>query len=272
MLHDIGKLEAYNDDPLAIDMTDLGRLQGEIPLGYYRVRSEIESIEGFDPDLAQSVLHIILSHHGSLEHGSPVGRATREGTVVHMMDNLGGKLGRFDRIERTAVANGWEVIQLRHGTFRKSVFAKQGGKALQTVMETKLSDYHFQALVWKRDAKSMRAAVIEADSSCKKLIESLSDDEVVKLFYDVGGHDHQAILEAFEHKNNSGPSMSSSAPLRPMQVWDALRAARSGSAKTGPVNSVGKKPGPIAFAVMPSRDQASAMPRVSWATPALEAP
>lgn len=104
-----------------------------------------------------------------------------------------------DRIERTAVANGWEVIQLRHGTFRKSIFAKQGGKALQTVMETKLSDYHFQALVWKRDAKSMREAVIAADSSCKKLIESLSDDEVVRLFYDVGGHDHQAILEAFEH-------------------------------------------------------------------------
>ena len=101
LLHDIGKLEAYNDDPLAIDMTDLGRLQGEIPLGYYRVRREIESIEGFDPDLAQSVLHIILSHHGSLEHGSPVVPATREATLVHMMDNLGGKLGSFDRIERT---------------------------------------------------------------------------------------------------------------------------------------------------------------------------
>jgi len=100
LLHDVGKLEAYNDDPLAIDMTDLGRLQGEIPLGYYRVRCEIEAIEGFDPDLAQSVLHIILSHHGSLEHGSPVVPATREATLVHMMDNLGGKLGSFDRIER----------------------------------------------------------------------------------------------------------------------------------------------------------------------------
>lgn len=101
LLHDIGKLEAYNDNPLAIDMTDLGRLIGEIPLGYYRVRREIESIEGFDPDLARAVLHIILSHHGTLEHGSPVTPATREATLVHMMDNLGGKLGSFDRIERT---------------------------------------------------------------------------------------------------------------------------------------------------------------------------
>jgi 3'-5' exoribonuclease len=101
LLHDVGKLEAYNDDPLAIDMTDLGRLQGEIALGYYRVRRQIEAIEAFDPDLAQSVLHIILSHHGSLEHGSPVVPATREATLVHMMDNLGGKLGSFDRIERS---------------------------------------------------------------------------------------------------------------------------------------------------------------------------
>ena len=108
LLHDIGKLEAYNDNPLAIDMTDLGRLIGEIPLGYYRVRREIESIDGFDPDLGWAVLHIILSHHGTLEHGSPVTPATREATLVHMMDNLGGKLGSFDRIERTlAEGQAW---------------------------------------------------------------------------------------------------------------------------------------------------------------------
>lgn len=100
LLHDIGKTEAYNDDPLAIDMTDAGRLQSEIPLGYYRVRREIESIEGFDPDLGQAVLHIILSHHGSLEHGSPVIPCTREAALVHAIDNLGGKLGSFDRLER----------------------------------------------------------------------------------------------------------------------------------------------------------------------------
>jgi 3'-5' exoribonuclease len=100
LLHDIGKTEAYNDDPLAIDLTDAGRLQGEIPLGYYKVRREIEDIPSFDPALAQAVLHIILAHHGSLEHGSPVVPATREAVLVHMIDNLGGRLGSFDRLER----------------------------------------------------------------------------------------------------------------------------------------------------------------------------
>jgi 3'-5' exoribonuclease len=100
LLHDIGKTMAYNDDPLAIDLTDAGRLQGEIPLGYYLVRREVERIDGFDPELAQALFHIILAHHGTLENGSPVLPATREATLVHSIDNLGGKLGSFDRIER----------------------------------------------------------------------------------------------------------------------------------------------------------------------------
>ncbi|HWM53940.1 MAG TPA: HD domain-containing protein [Solirubrobacterales bacterium] len=100
LLHDIGKTEAYNDDPLAIDLTDAGRLHSEIPLGYYKVRRQIEEVDGFEPDLAQAVLHIILSHHGALAHGSPVVPCTREAALVHAIDNLGGKLGSFDRLER----------------------------------------------------------------------------------------------------------------------------------------------------------------------------
>jgi len=100
LLHDIGKLEAYTDDPAAIDLTDDGRLQGEIPLGYYRVRREIEEIDGFPPLLEKELAHIILSHHGTLEHGSPVLPAPREATLVHMIDNLGGRLGSFDRLEK----------------------------------------------------------------------------------------------------------------------------------------------------------------------------
>jgi 3'-5' exoribonuclease len=100
LLHDIGKLEAYNDDPRSIDLTDAGRLHGEIALGYYRIRRVIEDIDGFPPELAQAVGHIILSHHGTLEHGSPVVPCTREATLVHMIDNLGGRLGSFDRLEK----------------------------------------------------------------------------------------------------------------------------------------------------------------------------
>jgi 3'-5' exoribonuclease len=104
LLHDIGKLDAYELVGDAIEMSDQGRLYGEIALGYYSVRSMIERLDGFPAETAQAVLHIILSHHGSLEYGSPVVPCTREATLVHMIDNLGGRLGSFDRIEKALPA------------------------------------------------------------------------------------------------------------------------------------------------------------------------
>jgi 3'-5' exoribonuclease len=101
LLHDIGKTQVYASVNGAIELTDSGKLLGEIPLGYYMVRREIERIDGFPADEAEGLLHIILSHHGKLEHGSPVVPCTREATLVHFVDNLGGNLGSFDRIEKT---------------------------------------------------------------------------------------------------------------------------------------------------------------------------
>jgi 3'-5' exoribonuclease len=101
LLHDIGKIDAYETCGGAIDLSDAGRLQGEIALGYFRVRQAAETIEGFPPETAEALLHIVLSHHGKLEHGSPVTPCTREATLVHMIDNLGGTLGSYDRIEKS---------------------------------------------------------------------------------------------------------------------------------------------------------------------------
>ena len=100
LLHDVGKTDAYRTEGSAIDLTDAGKLHGEIALGYYLVRREIEELPGFPADTAQALLHIILSHHGQLEHGSPVVPCTREATLVHMIDNLGGRLGSFDRLQK----------------------------------------------------------------------------------------------------------------------------------------------------------------------------
>ena len=122
LLHDIGKIEAYAAAGEGIEMTDAGRLQGEIPLGYYLVRRVIEEMPGFPPDTAQAVLHIILSHHGALEHGSPVVPCTREATLVHMMDNLGGRLGSFDRIEKT-LGDGEQWSSFDRGISAAAYFA-----------------------------------------------------------------------------------------------------------------------------------------------------
>jgi pyruvate dehydrogenase E1 component len=104
-----------------------------------------------------------------------------------------------DRIEGTAVANGWEVIQLRHGRSASRCSRRKGGDALRKVFERGFTDYHYQALLWKRDAKLMREAMLSPRTSrCKALLESLSDADMVRLFFDTGGHDVAAIVEAFE--------------------------------------------------------------------------
>jgi 3'-5' exoribonuclease len=131
LLHDIGKLEAYTSDPASIDLSDAGRLHGEIALGYYLIRRMIEEIDGFPGELAQAVGHIILSHHGSLEHGSPVVPCTREATLVHMVDNLGGRLGSFDRLEKElAPGRRWSSFDRAIGS--GAFFLERGREAADT--------------------------------------------------------------------------------------------------------------------------------------------
>jgi 3'-5' exoribonuclease len=129
LLHDIGKLEAYTTPTPAIELSDAGRLHGEIALGYYLVRRLIEEIDGFPEELARAVGHIILSHHGSLEHGSPVVPCTREATLVHMVDNLGGRLGSFDRLEKElAPGSRWSSFDRAIGS---GAFFAGAGEALR---------------------------------------------------------------------------------------------------------------------------------------------
>jgi 3'-5' exoribonuclease len=130
LLHDIGKLEAYTEDPDNVELTDAGRLHGEIALGYYRVRRTVEGIDGFPPELAGALGHIILSHHGTLEHGSPVVPCTREATLVHMVDNLGGRLGSFDRLEKgLSPGRRWSAFDRAIGA--EAFFGADGRSQLQ---------------------------------------------------------------------------------------------------------------------------------------------
>jgi 3'-5' exoribonuclease len=122
LLHDIGKVDAYAVRGGAIELTDAGKLLGEIALGYYAVRREVERMERFPAEDAEALLHIVLSHHGKLEHGSPVVPCTREATLVHFVDNLGGNLGSFDRIEKT-LAEGARWSSFDRGIAASAYFA-----------------------------------------------------------------------------------------------------------------------------------------------------
>jgi len=100
ILHDVGKTDEYSYDK-SIDHTWDGRLLGHIVMGYEMVRSRIDEIKGFPEELRRLLLHIILSHHGQLEFGSPKSPKFVEALIVHFLDNLDARVAMF----RDAVAD-----------------------------------------------------------------------------------------------------------------------------------------------------------------------
>jgi 3'-5' exoribonuclease len=101
ILHDIGKIDEYGYDQGFIDFTDEGRLWGHISIGAQRVRKEIEIMEqenGFPGELKKLLLHLILSHQGELEHGSPVVPMTLEGIILYYADEMDSKANAVQHI------------------------------------------------------------------------------------------------------------------------------------------------------------------------------
>jgi 3'-5' exoribonuclease len=94
MLHDVGKIQELTWDRV-FDYTDAGRLLGHITLAAILVEERIRAIPGFPEELAQRLLHCILSHHGELEWGSPKRPKTLEALVLHYAEDLDGKVNAF---------------------------------------------------------------------------------------------------------------------------------------------------------------------------------
>ena len=94
ILHDIGKIYEFNYDSL-IEYSDEGRLIGHIVMGVEMINKKIEAIPDFPAPIALKMRHIILSHHGEFDFGSPKRPKTMEALVVHFIDDLDAKLNAF---------------------------------------------------------------------------------------------------------------------------------------------------------------------------------
>jgi 3'-5' exoribonuclease len=91
ILHDLGKVKELAN-PTAPERTVPGHLLGHVVLGWEMVRSEAQALNFPDPVLLMQLEHILLSHHGTMEFGSPVVPKTREALLVHFVDDLDAKL------------------------------------------------------------------------------------------------------------------------------------------------------------------------------------
>jgi len=91
ILHDVGKLDELCYER-AIGYTVEGQLLGHIVMEIETVSKAMSTIEGFPPNLKTVVQHLLISHHGEYEFGSPKLPMVREALVFHYLDDLDSKL------------------------------------------------------------------------------------------------------------------------------------------------------------------------------------
>jgi 3'-5' exoribonuclease len=102
ILHDIGKLEELRWGT-SFDYTLEGQLVGHITIGIGMIEKKLATLPGFPPELRMLVEHMVLSHHGKLEFGSPKLPMIPEAVLLHYLDDLDAKMhimrGEFERQE-----------------------------------------------------------------------------------------------------------------------------------------------------------------------------
>lgn len=109
ILHDVGKLSELSPFPLN-EYTDEGQLLGHIVIGAQIISDRIRRIEGFPGKLAAELTHMILSHHGELEYGSPKKPAIVEALILSFVDNMDAKVETMYEAFKSKApqnADGW---------------------------------------------------------------------------------------------------------------------------------------------------------------------
>jgi len=104
--HDIGKIEELEYDR-SFDYTDRGRLVGHLVIGARMVQEKIDAVGDFPEEITNLLLHLILSHHGELQYGSPVAPVLPEAVMLHYLDHMDATVWGFQgEVERSAEVEG----------------------------------------------------------------------------------------------------------------------------------------------------------------------
>jgi 3'-5' exoribonuclease len=91
LLHDIGKVREMTY-MRSFDYSDEGKLIGHITIGVEMLQERITSLPGFPVELGMLLKHMLLSHHGQYEYGSPKRPKTMEATILNYLDDLDSKI------------------------------------------------------------------------------------------------------------------------------------------------------------------------------------
>ena len=129
VLHDIGKTEELSYSR-AIGYTTEGQLLGHIVIGVAMVQSKIAAIPEFPRSLAVLVEHLIVSHHGSYEFGSPKLPVVREAVLLNHLDDMDSKMAAMrETLGHTQPEELWTERNpaLRRNLLNREAYVRGGG-------------------------------------------------------------------------------------------------------------------------------------------------
>jgi len=113
-LHDIGKVYEFSFDR-AFDYTDAGQLLGHLVMEVELVTKKIDLIPDFPLELALLVKHMLVSHHGAYEFGSPKLPQTLEAVILHSLDDLDGKIQAIQAMPEKEPGSKWTAFHRAYG-------------------------------------------------------------------------------------------------------------------------------------------------------------
>lgn len=125
VLHDIGKIEELSYER-SVDYSTDGKMIGHITQGVELVTSVVQTMEPpLDDDLIRHLKHLVLSHHGHREYGSPVEPRTPEAMLLHHIDMIDSRMNSMHSHleEHRDGAQGDDDWTAYHGTLERSLYA-----------------------------------------------------------------------------------------------------------------------------------------------------
>jgi 3'-5' exoribonuclease len=176
VLHDIGKIDELRY-MRGIDYSTEGRLLGHISIGAALVRKKIEAIPAFPPSLAVLVEHLILSHHGSHEFGSPALPQTCEALALHFIDDMDSKMAGVRTTLELSPGNVTAKLWTdRNPSLRRSML--RSGKFLEDDPAHSAGEQHQPAS--KESSSFKEPSAGESAAGCSSQVSSGANDSAGK--------------------------------------------------------------------------------------------
>ncbi len=128
VLHDAGKIREFSFAVPPFNYSDEGRLLGHMTICVNMLAEKLAALPDFPAQEALLLKHLILSHHGRYDYGSPVLPMIREAFVLNFADDLDAKMNYLDRLSRDAAAEGYQWTDYQRNMERFLYIDGRGGE------------------------------------------------------------------------------------------------------------------------------------------------